>query len=52
MKQHEDKKSEGDSAPKPSLKELMKNTDFEAQRNDTELKEWSEKKPVGREKND
>ncbi|MFA1572796.1 MULTISPECIES: AbrB/MazE/SpoVT family DNA-binding domain-containing protein [Vibrio] len=35
--------------PKYKLKDLMANTDFELQRNDPELQEWSGKSIVGRE---
>jgi len=38
--------------PKYKLEELVQNTDFEAQRNDPELHEWMNSKPVGKERLD
>ncbi|WED20600.1 AbrB/MazE/SpoVT family DNA-binding domain-containing protein [Vibrio sp. JC009] len=35
--------------PKYNINELMANTDFEAQRQDPDLKEWNNMSPVGRE---
>ncbi|EKO3892288.1 MULTISPECIES: AbrB/MazE/SpoVT family DNA-binding domain-containing protein [Vibrio] len=35
--------------PKFNIKELMANTDFEAQRNDSELQLWNKKPSLGRE---
>lgn len=37
------------SKPKFNIKDLMANTDFEAQRNDEELQAWNNKPRVGRE---
>ena len=35
--------------PTFDIDQLMANTDFDAQRNDTELQEWDSMSPVGRE---
>ncbi len=46
------KQSNSRHSYKPNIKDLMLNTDFEAQRNDPELQQWGEKARIGQEKLD